>query len=59
MKGPRWVLEFESRGFFRFLNKKLILMLPLINKDAFVVPCCARIVDWFGENFGKMLMLFF
>lgn len=43
MKGPRWVLEFESRGFFRFLNKKLILMLPLINNDAFVVPCCAAL----------------
>lgn len=53
------MLEFESRGFFRFLNKKLILMLPLINKDAFVVPCCGRIVDWFGDNFGKMLMFFY
>jgi len=23
MKGPRWVLEFESRGFFCFFNKKI------------------------------------
>jgi len=45
--------------FFVFLIKKLILMSPLINKDAFVVPCCGRIVDWFGDNFGKMLMFFY
>jgi len=30
-------------NFFVFLNKKLILMLPLINNDAFVVPCCAAL----------------
>lgn len=28
---PRWVVEFGSHDFFRFLKKKLILILPFIN----------------------------